>query len=140
MHQPHISSGGRYPILRTIAILWLVSAVLALVYGLYQASVALAGDTSLEVVRISGGHWTSRLIAFFIWLAVTFFVVILNVAIAELIKLFMDVEHNTRITALSTTATADVTGAGGAPRVENGRGSRFGDQEESAEGALLRGH
>ena len=131
----HMSSGGRYPVLRTIAILWLVGAVLTGVYGVYQAICALANAHSLEVVAV-GGNWTSRIIAFFVWLAATFFAVLINVGIAEVIKLFIDVEQSTRMTALNTTAIPNAPCS--LEGIRDDGASRF--VSESAESALIRGH
>lgn len=131
MHHPHIASGGRYPVLRTVAILWLVSAALAFAGGIYQAICALIDARGQEVILLHSPALTSRVMGFFIWLAATFFVVILNVGVAELIKLAIDLEHNTRMTwmnALGSPATPMPAG--------NGRNL----EEESAEAALIRGH
>jgi hypothetical protein len=130
MHQPHIASGGRYPVLRTIAILWLVSAVLACAGGIYQAVCALMDARAQEVVLLPSPAMSSRVMAFFIWLATTFFVVVLSIAIAELIKLAIDVEHNTRMTSINSAVNEPALRAG------NGRNTA----EESAEAALIRGH
>jgi len=133
MAQHHIPTGGRYPVLRTIGILWLVSAALAFIGGLYQAFAALLDAREHEVLLIGGGAMSSRFMAFFIWLAATFFVVILNVAVAELIKLAIDIEHNTRMAAQGGATTS---GEPLSARVGNGKGM----DEESAELALIRGH
>jgi hypothetical protein len=133
MHQPHIASGGRYPVLRSIAILWMVSALLALVGGVYQAVCSLMDARAQEVVLMHSSALSSRMMAFFIWLAATFFVVVLNVAVAELIKLAIDVEHNTRMTSLDSSAAAPSEPV---VRTRNGRTN----EEESAEAALIRGH
>lgn len=142
MHQPHIPPGGRYPVLRTIAILWLVGAVISLIGGVYQAVCALAGLRAQEWVDIGGLTWGGRIMAFFIWLAATFFMVIVNIAVAELIKLAIDVEHNTRLTATNTAAIGGATPAAAmAGTVAAGRMATIGDsEEESAEAALIRGH
>jgi hypothetical protein len=126
MAQHHITAGGRYPVLRTIAILWLFFALLMLIGGIYQAIVALLG----EPMRIGDIAMTGRS-ACLVWLSATFFVVILSVAISELIKLAIDVEHNTRVAAQSGATDTAVSG-----RVGNGKGN----DEESAEVALIRGH
>ena len=131
----HIAPGGRYPVMRTIAILWLVGAVLVFVYGVYQAICALANLQNLEAIGI-GTNWGSRIIACLVWLAGTFFAVLVNVGIAELIKLAIDVEQNTRMTAMNTGA---IPNAPCAPAmVASDGGGRFAD--ESAESALIRGH
>lgn len=141
MRQASIPAGSRYPVLRTIAILWLVGAVLAFIGGIYQAICALANLPAQEWVNIGGLSWGGRVMAFFIWLAATFFVVIANVAIAELIKLAIDVERNTRMTASNTAmATGAPAAVPGTPPA-GGRLAGIADvQEESAESALIRGH
>jgi hypothetical protein len=133
MPQPHIASGGRYPILRTIAILWLVSALLSLIGGVYQAICALIDARAQEVVLLHSSAMSSRVMAFFIWLAATFFVVVLSIAVAELIKLAIDVEHNTRMTSINLSPAASPE-----PVVRTGNGRTL--EGESAEGALIRGH
>ena len=129
MRPAHIVPGSRYPVLRTIAILWLVGAVISLIGGVYQAICALANLHNQEVVDIGGMSMSGRLMAFFIWLAFTFFLVVMNVAVAELIKLAIDIEHNTRMTSINT--------AGAAPATRTGDGRDV--NEESAEAALIRG-
>ena len=131
MGNHHIAPGGRYPILRTIAILWLVAGILALVGGVFQAVIELLG-MQIGLVNIGGLQWSGRIMAFFIWLAATFFVVIFNVAVAELIKLAIDVEHNSRMIARNTMPAGAAAG-----RIDNGKGDL---EEESAEAALIRGH
>ena len=67
----------------------------------------------------------------------SFFLAVGSLAVAELIKLFMDIEHNTRV---GGARGASVDNAVTASNPDNGRG-RFDDLEaETAEGALLRGH
>jgi len=70
-------------------------------------------------------------------------------AIAEVLKLAIDIEHNTRITAVANrsgamAAAADVTSvpvAGDGAAVAAVRGNRLDAlDEETAEAALLRGH
>jgi len=77
--------------------------------------------------------------------AATFFGVVTILAVAELIKLLIDVEHNTRMSA-----NAAAVGAGNgavAVSVTDGAGDghvnrivALTSDEESAEAALLRGH
>jgi hypothetical protein len=55
----------------------------------------------------------------------TFFGVLMTIAIAEMIKLALDIEHNTRLAAHSA--------------AESATGKKWIDGEETAEGALLRG-
>lgn len=139
MRHAHIETGGRYPILRVIAILWLVGAAVSLVYGVFQAISVLIGANHQQLVTV-GGNLTSRIIGCVVWLAVTFFAVIANIAIAELIKLAMDVEQNTRMTAANTAATAfpPAATAGAPPPGRDEARRRW--EDESAEAALIKGH
>jgi hypothetical protein len=140
-HLPHIPPGSRYPVLRTLAILWLVSAALALIFGVYQA-VCYAANLRMHEVSDFGDmdRPVDRIAAVFICLAMTFFVVVVDVAVAELIKLAIDLEHRTRITATQFAALAQ---AAPAPSVTAERGNMATTghaDEESAEAALIRGH
>ena len=81
-------------------------------------------------------------------------VVLLMIAIAEMIKLFIDIEHNTRVaaqgTGVSSVASARVGSTGAVPVPgavtvaadgrDGGRASQWLEGEETAEGALIRGH
>lgn len=140
-HLPHIPPGSRYPVLRTLAILWLVSAALALIFGVYQA-VCYGANLRMHEVSDFGDmdRAVDRIAAVFICLAMTFFVVVVDVAVAELIKLAIDLEHRTRIAAMRFAALAQ-----GAPApsltAESASAVATGDaDEESAETALIRGH
>lgn len=125
MLKPHISSGGRYPVLRSLAILYLLSGCVAAIAALGVALWAL----------ISGpGDMVDRLIMAIGALAAGFFVTITAFAIAEVLKLFIDVEHNTRM-----------AGHVQAPAASTGDGMRAGGrigllEDEPAEVALMRGH
>jgi hypothetical protein len=128
MHRLNVSSGGRYPVLRALAILQLVSAVV----------VALGG----VVGAIYFANYIGRMLSFadkllmcMGGLAVTFFLVIFTLAFAELIKLLIDIEHNTRLAALGSNGEMKVAPEGG----RLNRGAML-SGEETAEGALLRGH
>ena len=128
MHRPHLLSGGRYPVLRALAIIYVILAAIAVLGGLIGAGWALVrlpltvGDKIISAAAI---------------LVSSFFVVISTLAIAEVIKLFIDVEHNTRIAALrSLRPTAP--GDGSAPGIDGGRFHEL--SEETAEAALLKGH
>jgi hypothetical protein len=119
-------SGGRYPVLRALGILYMIGAAGALCYGLYWTGWALfAAPGSM------GDRFPLALQAF----AATFFGVITIFAIAELIKLMIDIEHNTRM-ARQNGGTND-----GQPMVNSAHVNRVSAlEEESAEAALLRGH
>ena len=135
MHTPHVKSGGRYPVLRSLAIIYLIGAAVAAVAGVIAAGWALiwAPLSTSDRFIMAGSA-----------LAATFFIVISMLAIAEVLKLFIDIEHNSRLTAVAalqrvSTGPADpavvVPGDGGA------RPNRLDAlDEETAEAALLRGH
>jgi hypothetical protein len=134
-------TGGRYPILRTLGILYVLGAAAVLCYGIY-----MIGWTLFAAPASTGDRFRMTLQA----LAATFFAVITILALAELIKLVIDIEHNTRVAAMrgmsttdaaamaaSTTATPINTSADG-PTAHVNRINEL--DEESAEAALLRGH
>jgi hypothetical protein len=124
-------TGGRYPVLRALGILYLLGAAGVLIYGLYWI-----GWTLFAAPASIGDRFAVTLQA----LAATFFAVVTILALAELIKLVIDIEHNTRVAAMkaaptemAATPTAAMPGDGHTNRVTE-------LDEESAEGALLRGH
>src|SRR4051812_5256237 len=143
----HLMSGGRYPVLRTIGIFYLLGAALTTIAGVVAAGWELfrAPDNMTNRIQLSLGV-----------LAATFFAVLAMLMIAEVIKLFIDMEHNTRMAAMAAAMRAEQTamptpagsvvapGAPGvvvdgvavAPRIA---GFHTPD-EETAEAALLRGH
>jgi hypothetical protein len=126
----HLYSGGRYPVLRSLAIMYVIGAGLSLVGGLMLAGWALFGVQQPA---------TDRLILVAGILAGTFFACVTMLALAEIIKLAIDVERNTRTFNGVTTTTV----TGGEMRVDRevptGRMSQWLSGEETAEGALLRG-
>jgi hypothetical protein len=132
MGNHHLRSGGRYPVLRALAILQLVSAVVVGVGGVIAVFYAAhwAGNRATfgdKMVMSLGG------------LAATFFLVIATLAFAELIKLLIDIEHNTRMAALAGSNGAATTSTA----TEGGRVNRMAAMsadDETAEGALIRGH
>ena len=134
MTRAHMMSGGRYPVLRALGILYMLGALGALCYGVYWVGWSLFA---------APGSMGERSYLALQALAATFFGVVTILAIAELIKLVIDIEHNTRVAAMNAapavgngdgmTAVATVTGAGHVNRVAA-------IDEESAEAALLRGH
>lgn len=125
MSKSHLMSGGRYPVLRALGILYMIGALGLLCYGLYWTGWALfAAPGSM------GERFSLTLQA----LAATFFGVITIFAIAELIKLMIDIEHNTRMAGANT--ANNESSAAGATHVNRMDGL----DEESAEAALLRGH
>jgi len=129
-------SGGRYPVLRSLAILYLLGAALAAAATIVAAAYIL--------VRVPFA-FTDRCIMAIGALVAGFFVVLSILAIAEVLKLFIDLEHNTRMAAPGrigmaqnmAPSAADMASADG-----NSRGANRLDllDEETAEAALLRGH
>jgi hypothetical protein len=143
MHRAHVMTGGRYPVLRALGILYLLGAAGVLLYGLYWI-----GWTLFAAPASMGDRFAVTLQA----IAATFFAVITILALAELIKLVIDIEHNTRMAALNaaapttmavSTPAGDVAVGTTAAAVAAGNGpvNRMAQlDEESAEAALLRGH
>jgi hypothetical protein len=141
----HFMSGGRYPVLRTIGIFYLLGAALTAVAGVAGAAWTFFRAPAGMGDRINLGLGV---------LAATFFGVLAMLMIAEVIKLFIDMEHNTRMTAMAVAMRAEqsmgmatpagsvvapgvaVDGVAVAPRMA---GFHTPD-EETAEAALLRGH
>jgi hypothetical protein len=123
--------------LRSLAILYLIGSAVAVLGGLIAAGWALVrapyapGD---RVILAVGA------------LAAAFFVVISMLAIAEVLKLFIDVEHNTRMAAFGmrqgmTPAPATVEpGMTGTPGERSHTNRLDALDDETAEAALLRGH
>src|SRR5438045_2988325 len=131
MHAPHVLSGGRYPVLRSLAILYVLiaalsgaAAVIGAGYLLVRAPFAMTDRIFMAMGALVGG----------------FLLVISMLAVAEVLKLFIDVEHNTRMAAPGQIGmAASVTPE--AARTDGGRPGRMTYlDEETAEGALLRGH
>ena len=133
MQRAHFMSGGRYPVLRSLAILYLIGAGVAVLAGIAAVVWSLGwgpGDMSDRSLIALGA------------VAATFFVVISMLAIAEVLKLFIDLEHNTRIAALGLAKSATVTTTmPAAVDADIEHGNRISAlDEETAEAALLRGH
>jgi hypothetical protein len=127
MHKPMVMSGGRYPVLRALALLYLIGAGLAAIAGVIGVGYVLATVTD----TIAGKLLAAAGVA-----AATFFLVITMLAIAEVLKLFMDIEHNSRGMSNVMVATS-----GSNVAISSGHTNRVSQlDEETAEGALLRGH
>jgi hypothetical protein len=151
MHTPHVLSGGRYPVLRSLAIIYVIAAGLAVLSTLLGVAYILFG-TSFA--------WSDRAIMTVGAVTAGFFLVLSMLAIAEVLKLVIDIEHNTRMganraaaaaaapstiaittsDAATTVVAADGDGAAMAA-AGNSRANRLDAlDEETAEAALLRGH
>jgi hypothetical protein len=127
MHRAHVQTGGRYPVLRALGILSMVGALGIVLMGLYWIGWSLfaAPANMRERIGLAAG-----------FLVATFVLAVVTLAFAELIKLMIDVEHNTRITSMGGVSANN----GGAAAVE-GHVNRMAELDaESAEAALLRGH
>ena len=156
MHTPHVMSGGRYPVLRSLAIIYVVGGALAAVSTILSLGYILFGT------RFGG---TEKLIMCIGALTAGFFLVLTMFAVAEVLKLFIDVEHNTRMAVpgrmgmpamampgsggVMVTESVTVATSGGdngvpmpAPAATSAahvnRMSHL--DEETAEAALIRGH
>ena len=135
MQATHFESGGRYPVLRSIGILALFGAFLALIGGMLAAGWALfAAPETLG----------TRLVYAMIALSGTFFTVVSILAAAEALKLVLDIERNTRAIAYEARAmsapTPAVTDSLPTDGQKTGGRLQWLEGEETAEGALLRGH
>ena len=86
--QRHVLSGGRYPVLRALAIIYVVGAALAAI------STAITFCYILFSVRFA---LMDRLIMCVAALGAGFFLIVTALAIAEVLKLAIDIEHNTRM-------------------------------------------
>jgi hypothetical protein len=114
-------TGGRYPVLRTLGILYLLGAAGLLCYGLYRV---------VATIFMPAGYVADRLVVALLIFGLTVLAVIATLMVAEVIKLLIDVEHHTQVAA---GAAAPPTAA--APMAPAGE-----LDSESAEAALLRGH
>ncbi len=119
-----LKSGGRYPVLRALAILYMVGAVGAICAGVYYAGWFLFASPNSMGERIGWAAWT---------MIGTFLTVVSILAVAEMIKLFIDIEHNTRVAAMGASSNGNARG-------DSAGGRLAGMEEESAEAALIRGH
>jgi hypothetical protein len=127
MTRPQLMSGGRYPVLRALGIMYLIGAAIGVLGGLFAAGWALisapwgVGDRIALAMSVLAG---------------SFFLVLTMCAIAEMLKLFIDLEHNTRLAAVNRLASTP----GNGPSTDGGRMRMDEMDQETAESALLRGH
>src|SRR5436190_18221480 len=87
MHKPHVQSGGRYPVLRALAIIYVIAAGLA----------ALSTLVTLIYIPFSHFAWSDKLIMAAGAIGAGFLLIVSLLAVAEVLKLFIDLEHNTRM-------------------------------------------
>jgi hypothetical protein len=128
MQRIQFSSGGRYPVLRSIAIIYVVLGAISIIGGLVAVFWMLLRAPFDSVDRIILA--AAALVGSVFWCA-------LMLGGAEALKLFIDIEHNTRMMSMLRPMTPmpseQAMGAG-----HNNRISVL--EEETAEAALLRGH
>ncbi|MGD0387948.1 MAG: hypothetical protein ABSC42_03250 [Tepidisphaeraceae bacterium] len=128
MQRVQFSSGGRYPVLRAIAIIYLFLGGIAVIGGVLAVLWLL--------IRAPFSTMTDRIILAAAALAGSVFAGALMLGAAEVIKLFVDLEHNTRMASLDR-PTAPLSG----PTPAGGLTNRISVlEEETAEAALIRGH
>jgi len=128
MQRVQFSSGGRYPVLRAIAIIYLflggiavICGVVAMLWLLLRAPFSAMDRVILAAAALVGSVFGCTLM----------------LGAAEVIKLFVDLEHNTRIASMyrpMTPASGETPDTGG----HTNRISVL--EEETAEAALIRGH
>ena len=130
----HISSGGRYPVLRSMGILCVVTAALIAVAGVAGVMWSFATITDTLMGKFIGAVAS---------LTAAFILCVWTLAFAEMIKLFIDIEHNTRAAASAQPGAERtfVAGGDGKVAVSPGHTNRLNElEEETAEAALIRGH
>jgi hypothetical protein len=128
MQHVQFTSGGRYPVLRSIAIIYLILAGVSIVAGIVSVFWMLLRapfDATDRIVLAA-----ATLVGSVFWCA-------LMLGAAEIIKLFVDIEHNSRMAAI----IRPMTPIGDVPPSNPGHTNRISVlEEETAEAALLRGH
>ena len=134
MQRPHVMSGGRYPVLRALAIMYVLGGALAALGTLIGIGYILARGpgSMLDRVILSTGAIVGG-----------FFLVVSMMALAEVLKLFIDVEHNTRMSGAGRTVVSVAPGSAEIATMSgaDGRVNRLDAlDEETAEAALIRGH
>jgi hypothetical protein len=128
MQHVQFNSGGRYPVLRSIAIIYVFLGAVAILGGI----VSVCG----LLIR-APFDMTDRVILAAAALVASVFGCALMLGAAEIIKLFVDLEHNTRMATMlrpMTPMSNEMPSTGG----HTNRISVL--EEETAEAALLRGH
>lgn len=128
MQRVQFSSGGRYPVLRSIAIIYvflggiaIIGGIVAVLWLLIRAPFAPTDRVILAAAALAGSVFGCALM----------------LGAAEVIKLFVDLEHNTRIAS----TYRPMTPASGETPNTDGHTNRISIlKEETAEAALMRGH
>jgi hypothetical protein len=128
MQRIHVASGGRYPVLRSIGIIYVILGGISIISGIVAVFWMLLRAPYAPVDRVVLAAAT--LVGSVVWCA-------LMLGAAEIIKLFVDLEHNTRMAAVYGGVAPSVV----EPPASSSRNNRISVlEEETAEAALLRGH
>lgn len=126
MRKPHIMTGGRYPVLRSVAILSLLCAALAMCIAVISAG--------WVITQLGDRSFGQRAALAFTVLGGGFLVAIAILMVAEVVELFIDMATSLRMIAnRQSLAAGDPKAAG------DGSADHMLD-EGSAELALIRGH
>ncbi len=135
-----INSGGHYPVLRAIAILYLISAGMTLLGGIIGAIWALVGSGPVFFAIEHAATRGAMFIQAGIILGIAFLSALFMCAIAEGIKQCCDMANSLRAIATGVVGGAApmIPGDGNAPR--NRIDALDSLDAETAEMALLRGH
>ena len=148
MERHHLMSGGRYPVLRTIGIFYLIGGAVIVLAGLFGAIWTLIGPAVGWLGMETGMSFGERLLYSVGMLAGTFFAALTMFAVAEVIKLFIDMSNSLRLMAcnvpgmtVSTTAAAPAAGEVMVTTEAGGHRNRLSFlDDETAEAALIKGH
>ena len=137
--RPHISSGGRYPVLRALGIIYLIGAAVAGIAGIVIACWVMLASPDVWGLP---AKFSTRCIYSASVFAASFLVVISMLAIAEVIKLFIDMADSMRtMRVVSLSARPATPSSEELITLENGRRNRISAlDDETAEAALVLGH
>jgi len=124
MQRVQFTSGGRYPVLRAIGIIYVILGGISVISGIVAVFWMLLRAPYDAVDRIVLA--AAALVGSVVWCA-------LMLGAAEIIKLFVDLEHNTRMAALYRMSAPAGDASGHSNRISV-------LDEETAEAALIRGH
>ncbi len=127
MHKPHIMTGGRYPVLRSVAILSLVCAALAAMVAVIAAGWILT--------QLGDRPFSQRASLAFTVLGGGVLAVIAILVVAEVVELFIDMAASLRMLA----NRREPARSEAAERAGDGSNANLLD-EDSAELSLIRGH
>jgi len=139
--RPHIMSGGRYPVLRALGIMYLIGAAVAAIAGIVAACwIMLASHQAWGLPA----KFSTRCIYSATVFAGSLLIVLSMLAVSEIIKLFIDMADSLRIMRTTSLSIRPATPMSEGVEVvvsENGRRNRISAlDDETAEAALVLGH